>query len=71
MIIAQIYLYGLIMSFIFNLILGNAKLIMSDNIRGEFWKICKMIILMTVLSWLGLIWEIGNLFYNNIKNGKF
>lgn len=71
MIITQIYLYGLIMSFIFNLILGNAKLIMSDNIRGEFWKICKMIILMTVLSWLGLIWEIGNLFYNNIKNGKF
>lgn len=71
MIIAQIYLYGLIMSFIFNLILGNAKLIMSDNIRGEFWKICKMIILMTVLSWLGLIWGIGNLFYNNIKNGKF
>lgn len=71
MIIAQIYLYGLIMSFIFNLILGNAKLIMSDNIRGEFWKICKIIILMTVLSWLGLIWEIGNLFYNNIKNGKF
>lgn len=71
MIITQIYLYGLIMSFIFNLILGNAKLIMSDNIRGEFWKICKIIILMTVLSWLGLIWEIGNLFYNNIKNGKF
>ena len=71
MIITQIYLYGLIMSFIFNLILGNAKLIMSDNIRDEFWKICKMIILMTVLSWLGLIWEIGNLFYNNIKNGKF
>lgn len=71
MIITQIYLYGLIMSFIFNLILGNAKLIMSDNIRDEFWKICKIIILMTVLSWLGLIWEIGNLFYNNIKNGKF
>lgn len=68
--IIDIYLYGLVMSFIFSWFIETAKLLISDNIRNEFWKTCKIIILLTVLSWVGLTWEIGNLFYKNIKNGK-
>lgn len=68
--ITEIYLYGLVMSFIFSWFIETAKLLISDNIRNEFWKTCKIIILLTVLSWVGLTWEIGNLFYKNIKNGK-
>ena len=68
--IIDIYLYGLVMSFIFSWFIETAKLLISDNIRNEFWKTCKIIILLTVLSWVGLTWEIGNLFHKNIKNGK-
>lgn len=68
--IIDIYLYGLVMSFIFSWFIETAKLLISDNIRNEFWKTCKTIILLTILSWVGLTWEIGNLFYKNIKNGK-
>lgn len=68
--IIDIYLYGLVMSFIFSWFIETAKLLISDNIRNEFWKTCKIIILLTVLSWVGLTWEFGNLFYKNIKNGK-
>lgn len=66
----DIYLYGLVMSFIFSWFIETAKLLISDNIRNEFWKTCKIIILLTVLSWVGLTWEICNLLYKNIKNGK-
>ena len=66
--IIEIYLYGLIMSFIFSWLIETTKLLVRNNIRNEFWKTCKIIILLTVLSWVGLIWEIGNLFYKNIKN---
>lgn len=68
--IIEMYLYGLIISFIFSWFLETAKLLTSDNIRNELWKTCKIIVLLTILSWVGLIWEIGNLFYKNIKNGK-
>lgn len=68
--IIDIYLYGLVMSFIFSWFIETAKLLIRDNIRNEFWKTCKIIILLTVLSWVGLTWEMCDLLYKNIKNGK-
>ena len=68
--IIDIYLYGLVISFIFSWFIETAKLLIRDNIRNEFWKTCKIIILLTVLSWVGLTWEMCNLLYKNIKNGK-
>lgn len=67
--IINYYFNGVILSLIVSGTIEMIKLVyFKGNIRKKFLRTIKFIIIMTILSWIGLTWEICDLLYRNIKD---
>ena len=68
-IIIEIYLLGIYISAMVNGIMEYSKLmyIYSDEIRDKFFKTTKKTVLLTLLSWAGVLYGIGYAWYKIIK----
>ena len=68
-IIIEIYLLGIYISAIVNGIMEYSKLmyIYSDEIRDKFFKTTKKTTLLILLSWIGVLYSIGYVWYKIIK----